>query len=162
MPSFNIVAYDASSTQLHNFGNTSLPKESKNILEQSLTEWEVATLKRDIARNNKISALCLEQHEKGLFPDYVVIKARVLQEDESLPIDRIGEQKYGSTTKHMPSHSTTSYYTPPTLFQYFSNTSVSLPKESKNIGGQSYPEWAEIQKKLKANFAACRQKQIEK
>ena len=29
MPSSNIVAYNASSTQLHNFGNTSLPKESK-------------------------------------------------------------------------------------------------------------------------------------
>ena len=35
-------------------------------------------------------------------------------------------------------------------------------KESKSIGGQSYPEWAEIEKKLKANFAARRQKQIEK
>ena len=28
-------------------------------------------------------------------PDYAAIKARVLQEDESLPIDKIGEQKYG-------------------------------------------------------------------
>ena len=46
--------------------------------------------------------------------------------------------------------------------QSFGNTHVSLPKESKSIGGQSYPEWAEIEKKLKANFAARRQKQIEK
>jgi hypothetical protein len=162
MPSSNIVAYNASSTQLHNFGNTSLPKESKNIMEQSLTEWEVATLKRDIARNNKISALCLEEHDKGLVPDYNAIRARVLQEDESLPIDRIGEQKYGSTTMHMPSPSTTSYYTPPTQLQSFGNTRVSLPKESKSIGGQSYPEWAEIEKKIKTNFAARRQKQTEK
>ena len=46
--------------------------------------------------------------------------------------------------------------------QNFGNTRVLLPKESKSIGGQSYPEWAEIEKKLKANFAARRQKQIEK
>ena len=39
---------------------------------------------------------------------------------------------------------------------------MSLLKDSKSIGGQSYPEWAEIEKKLKANFAARRQKQIEK
>ena len=95
MPSSNIVAYNASSTKLHNFGNASLPKESKNIAEQSLTEWEVATLKKDIAQNNKISALCLEEHDKGLVPDYNAIKARVLQEDESLPIDKIDKQKYG-------------------------------------------------------------------
>ena len=39
---------------------------------------------------------------------------------------------------------------------------MSLPNESKSIGGQSYPQQAEIEKKLKANFAARRQKQIEK
>ena len=53
-------------------------------------------------------------------------------------------------------------YTPPVQLQNFGNTRVSLPKESRSIGGQSYPEWAEIEKKLKANFAACHQKQIEK
>ena len=62
----------------------------------------------------------------------------------------------------MSSPSTTSYYTPPTQLQNFGNTRVSLPKKSKSIGGQSYPEWAEIEKKLKANFAARRQKQTEK
>ena len=62
----------------------------------------------------------------------------------------------------MPSPSTTSYYTPPTQLQNFGNTRVSLSKESKSIGGQSYTEWAEIEKKLKDNFAARRQKQIEK
>ena len=63
-----------------------------------------------------------------------------MQEDESLPIDKIGEQKYGFTTMHMPSPSTTSYYTAPTQLQSFGNTHVSLPKESKSIGGKSYPE----------------------
>ena len=51
---------------------------------------------------------------------------------------------------------------PPTQLQGFSNTFVSLPKKSKGTGGQSYPEWDEVEKKLKANFAARRQKQIEK
>ena len=46
--------------------------------------------------------------------------------------------------------------------QSFGNTQVSTPKESKSIGGQSYPEWAEIEKKIKANFAARRLEQIEK
>ena len=62
----------------------------------------------------------------------------------------------------MPSPSTTSYYTPPALLQNFGNSRVSLPEESKNIGGQSYSEWDGIEKKLKANFAARRQKQIKK
>ena len=58
--------------------------------------------------------------------------------------------------------STAAYYTPPTQLQSFGNTHVSLSKESKSIGGQSYPEWAEIEKKLKTYFAARRQEQIEK
>ena len=73
-----------------------------------------------------------------------------------MPIDKIGEKKYGLTTMHMPSPNTTSYYTAPTQLQSFGNTHVPLPKESKSIGGQSYLEWAEIEKKLKANFAARR------
>ena len=81
-----------------------------NIIED---EAVVAALK-SLAQNKRISALCLEEHDKGLVPDYNAIRAIVLQEDESLPIDRIGEQKYGSTTMHMPSRSVTSYYTPPT------------------------------------------------
>ena len=79
MPSSNIVAYDASSTQLHNFGNTSLTKESESIAEQSLPEAIVAALKKSLTQNKRISALCLEQYENGLFPDYAAIKARVLQ-----------------------------------------------------------------------------------
>ena len=95
MPSSNTVAYNAYSTQFKNFGNTheSLPKESESVAEQSLPEAVVAALKKSLAQNKRISALCLEQYEKGLFPDYAEIKARVLQEDESLPIDKIGEQK---------------------------------------------------------------------
>ena len=92
MPSSNIVAYNASSTQLHNFDKTSLPEESESIVEQSLTEWVVAILKMDIARNNKISALCLEDHDNGLVPDYNAIKARVLQEDESLSVVKLASK----------------------------------------------------------------------
>ena len=141
MRSSNTVAYNAYSTQFENFSNTheSLPKESESIMEQSLLEALVAALKKSLAQNKRISALCLEEHDKGLVPDYNAIRARVLQEDESLPIDKIGEQKYGFTTMHMPSPSTTSYYTPP-LLQNFGNNHVSLPKESKSIGGQLYPE----------------------
>ena len=126
-----------------------------NIVEDEVV---VAALK-SLAQNKRISALCLEQHEKGLFPDYAAIKVRVLQEDESLPIDKIGEQKYVLTIMHVPSPSTTSYYTPPTQLQNFGNTRVSLPKESKSIGGKSYPEWDVIENKLKANFVARRQKE---
>ena len=124
--------------QLKNFGNTheSLSKESKSITEQSLPEAVVAALKKSLAQNKRISALCLEQHENGLFPDYAAIKARVLQEDESLPIDKIGEPKYGLTTLYMPSPSTTSYYTPPTQLQNFGNTNTSLPKILKALGGK--------------------------
>ena len=45
-----------------------------NIVEDAVV---VAALK-SLAQNKRISALCLEQHEKGLFPDYAAIKARVL------------------------------------------------------------------------------------
>ena len=151
MPSSNTVAYNAYSTQFKNFGNTheSLPKESESIVEQSLPEAVVAALKKSLAQNKRINALCLEQYEKGLFPDYAAIKARVLQEDESLPIDKIGEQKDGLTTMHMPSPSTTSYYTPPTQLQNFGNTSVSLTKESKSIGGNYIRSGLELRKSLK-------------
>ena len=80
VPSSNTVAYNAYSTQFKNFGNTheSLPKESESIAEQSLPEAIVAALKKSLAQNKRINALCLEQYEKGLFPDYAAIKARVL------------------------------------------------------------------------------------
>ena len=116
MPSSNTVAYNAYSTQFENFGNTheSLPKESESIVEQSLLEALVAALKKSLAQNKRISALCLEQYEKGLFPDYAAIKARVFQEDETSSIDSIGERAYGYTTVHTPPPSTAAYYTPPT------------------------------------------------
>lgn len=85
-----------------------------NIVEDEVV---VAALK-SLAQNKRISALCLEQHEKGLFPDYAAIKARVLQEDESLPIDKIGEQKYVFTTMHMPSPSTTHIIHPYTIGKF--------------------------------------------
>ena len=59
-----------------------------NIVEDEVV---VAAFK-SLAQNKRISALCFEQHEKGLFPDYAAIKARVLQEDESLPIDKIASK----------------------------------------------------------------------
>ena len=89
-----------------------LPKESKSIAEQSLPEALVAALKKSLAQNKKISALCLEQYEKGLFPDFAAIKARVLKEDETSYIDRIGERAYHYTEVHTPPPSTASYYTP--------------------------------------------------
>ena len=52
---------------------------------------------------------------------------------------------------HMSSHIAPPYYIPPIQLQSFGNTQVPMPKESESIGGQSYPEWAEIEKKLKAN-----------
>ena len=135
MPSFNIVANDASSRQLHNFGNTSLTKESESIAEQSLPEAIVAALKKSFAQNKRINALCLEQYEKGLFPDYAAIKARVLQEDETSSIGSIGERAYGYTEVRTPPPTTTTYYTPPTQLQNFGNTNTSLPKDPKSIGG---------------------------
>ena len=85
MPSSNIVAYNAYSTQFKNLGNTheSLPKESESVAEQSLPEAVVVAFKRSLAQNKRISTLCLEQYEKGLFPDYAAIKARILQGDET-------------------------------------------------------------------------------
>ena len=137
MPSSNIVAYNAYSTQFKNFGNTheSLPKESKSVAEQSLPEAVVAATKKSLAQK-RISALCLEQYEKGLFPDYAAIKARVLQEDETSSIDSIGERAYGYTAVHTPPPSTAANYTPPTQLQNFGNTNTSLPKDPKSIGGK--------------------------
>ena len=162
MPSSNIVAYNTSSAQLRNFGNTSLPKEYKSVMEQSLLEADVAALERKWAQNDRISDICLELHLKGLFPDYEAIKARVLQEDESLPIDRLCQEKYSSTPMHMSPPTAAACYIPPIQLQSFGSTQVSMPKESKSIGGQSYPEWAEIEKKIKAKFVARRLEQIEK
>ena len=45
-----------------------------NIVEDEV----VAVLKKILAQNKRISALCLEQYENGLFPHYDAIKARVL------------------------------------------------------------------------------------
>ena len=74
--------------------------------------------------------------EKGLFPDYAPIKARVLQEDETSSIDTIGERAHGYTAVHTPPPSSTAYYTPPTRLQNFGNTNGSLPKDPKSIGGK--------------------------
>ena len=138
MSSSNTVAYNACCTQFENFSNTheSLPKEYESIAEQSLPEAVVAALKKSLAQNKRISALCLEQYEKGLFPDYAAIKARVLQEDETLSIDSIGEGAYGYTIVHTPPPSTAAYYPPPTQLQNFGNTNTSLPKDPKSIGGK--------------------------
>ena len=116
-----------------------------NIVEDEVV---VAALK-SLAKNKRISALCLEQHEKGLFSDYAAIKARVLQEDETTCIDRIGERAYGYTAMHTPPPSTAAYYTPPTQLQNFGNTHVSLPKESKSIGGQHIRSGLKLRKSLK-------------
>ena len=103
-----------------------------NIVEDEVV---VAALK-SLAQNKRISALFLEQHEKGLFPDYAAIKARVLQEDESLPIDKIGEQKYGFTTMHMPSPSTKSYYTPLHNCKISATLTLHCRKILKALGGK--------------------------
>ena len=110
-------------------------KEYESITEQSLPEVVVAALKKSLAQNKRISALCLEQYEKGLFPDYAAIKARILQEDETSSIDRIGERAYRYTEVHTPPPSTAAYYTPPTQLQNFGNTNSSLLKDPKSIGG---------------------------
>ena len=103
-----------------------------NIVEDEVV---VAALK-SLAQNKRISALCLEQYENGLFPNYAAIKARVLQEDETLSIDSSGERAYGYTSVHTPPPSTIAYYTPPTQLQNFGNTNTSLPKDLKSIGGK--------------------------
>ena len=95
----------------------------------------MVALKKSLAQNKRISALFLEQYEKGLFPDCAAIKARVLQEEETTCIDRIGERTYGYTTVHTPPPCTATYYTPPTQLQNFGNTNNSLPKDPKSIGG---------------------------
>ena len=83
-------------------------------MEQSLPEAVVAALEKILSQNKRINSLCLEEYEKGLFPDYAAIKARVLKEDETSSIDRIGERAYGYTAVHTPPPSTAAYYTPPT------------------------------------------------
>ena len=110
----------------------------------------MVALKKSLAQNKRISALCLEQYEKGLFPDYAAIKARVLQEDETSSIDRVGERAYDYTEVHTPPPSTAAYYTPPTQLQNFGNTNTSLPKDPKSIGGQTNLERAEIERGVKA------------
>ena len=102
-------------------------------------EVALAALK-SLAQNKKISAIFLEQHEKGLVPDYEAIKARVLKEDEVLPIDQIGVRKY-STTVHMSSPIIATCYTPPIQLQSFGNINP-LPKDHKSIGGQANPSRA--------------------
>jgi hypothetical protein len=71
---------------------------------------------KSLAQNKKTTALCLEQQDKGLVPDYEAIRAKVLQEDNVLLIDQIGERKYGSTTVHMSSPIIASCHTPPIQF----------------------------------------------
>ena len=55
---------------------------------------------------------------------------------------RISETSAGA---QMPSPTTVAYHVPPTQLQNFGN--ISLPKESKSIGGQLYPDWV-IENKL--------------
>ena len=107
-------------------------------------EVALAALK-SLAQNKKISAICLEQHDKGLGPDYEAIRARVLKEDEVLPIDKIGVRKYSSTV-HMSSPIIAACYTPPIQSQNFGNIN-SLPKDHKSVGGQADPSRAEFKEK---------------
>jgi hypothetical protein len=49
-----------------------------------------------------------------------------------------------SASMHMPSSTSVAYDSPPTQLQSFGSTHVSLPKESKSLGGQSQREWDEV------------------
>ena len=94
----------------------------------------------------------LHNIKRGLFPDYAAIKARVLQEDESLPIDKIGEQKYGPTTMHMPSPSTTSYYTPLQNCKISATPVCHCRKNLKALGGNHIRSGLKLRKSLKPIF----------
>ena len=52
----------------------------------------------------------------------------------------------------MPSPTTVAYHVPPTQLQNFGN--ISLPEESKCIGGPPYPEWV-IENKLTFSWDLC-------
>ena len=83
-----------------------------------------------------------------MVPDYEAIRARVLKEDEVLPIDQIGVRKY-STPVHMSSPIIAACYTPPIQAQNFGNIN-SLPKDPKSIGGQANPSRVEFKEKYLA------------
>ena len=62
---------------------------------------------------------------------------------------RISETSAGA---QMPSPTTVAYHVPPTQLQNFGN--ISLPKESKSIGGQPYPDWV-VENKLTFSWDLC-------
>ena len=129
MPSTTTVAYHVPPTQLQNFGNISLPKESKSIGGQPYPDWVVEnklTFSWDLC-----NSIRQELIEGGKPHDFAAVKARVVQMMQSPSV--------------IPSSA------PPKQLQSFG---TSLPKESQSIGGQSHEEWMEIEmKKFKARQA---------
>lgn len=105
------------SAHLHGYGRVNGGSTRASDIEGD--EVALAALKC-LAQNKKISAICLEQHDKGLVPDYEAIRARVLKEDEVLPVDQIIKRRYSK---------------PLVQLHNFGNIN-SLPKYPKSIGGK--------------------------
>ena len=110
MPSPTTMAYHAPPTQLQNFGNISLPKESKGIGGQAYPDW--VTKNKLTFSWDLCNSICQELIEDGKPHDFAAVKARVEQ--------------------MMYSPSVVATNVTHTQFQSFC---TSLPKASKSIGG---------------------------
>ena len=124
------------SAHLHGYGRANGDYTRAFIYDIVGDEVALAALKC-LAQNKKISAIFLEQHDKGLVLDYEAIRARVLKEDEVLPIER----KY-STTVHKSSPIIATCYTPLYNCQ-ISATSIHCRKILRALGGHADPSRAE-------------------
>ena len=116
-------------TQLQNFGNISLPKVSESIEGQPYPDWVIEnklTFSWDLC-----NSIRQELIEGGKPHDFAPVKARVVQ------------------MMQFPSAVPSSV--PPKQSESFD---TSLPKESRGIGGQPYPDWV-IENKLTFSWDLC-------
>ena len=77
MPSPTTVAYHVPPTQLQNFGNISLPKESKSIVGQPYLDWVIEnklTFSWDLFNSIRQQLI-----EGGKPHDFTAVKSRVVQ-----------------------------------------------------------------------------------
>ena len=94
MPSPNTMAYHVLPTQLQNFGNISLPKESKSVGGQFYPDWVIKTNLTYFW--DECNVVLHELIKEGKPINSAAIQARLCQKEKALGVDRI-IKKYGDS-----------------------------------------------------------------
>ena len=108
-------------------------------------EVALATLK-NLAQNKKISAICLEQHDKGLVPDYEAIRARVLKKTKCCRLIKMSRENIQQRCTCL--HLSLQHVIHPLYKRKISTTSIHCRKILKVLGGKPIQAGLSLKKNI--------------